>query len=441
MFFQVNAANLLYGYFFTSLVLLGFAEKASPIRRFWFAFLVSVVFQTLMVYVPYVLSGFTGLGAMLPYLTTPNPLFALLAYVLGIRILKISKYRLVHLVSVFYLFCLVLVCLSRAISFAFFVQTGGPHNYMLDAASVLCSASLSMVIYLAAIHLMRRKNAAVRIADSFVTKSLVKANLYMLLIVCLAYIAAVLPQVVRPNDPFAMFVTSLELSLSLVISILHISAKYQQMSLQNKEIHIQALRDAVERFRGIKHDFYNVLHTYSGYISLANMEDLKAYHEQLLSATVSAGEHMDALKKVDRHPAFAALLAIKREYAEHQNVHFRIAVIGSLENLYIEEIDMCRVVANLLDNAVEAAAESRRRRVGTLIETKRNGNILIVITNSIQSTVDMRRIADPGFTTKENHSGLGIGQVRKIVNKYPNCSMQFNSTDEEFSVYLEILSM
>lgn len=71
----------------------------------------------------------------------------------------------------------------------------------------------------------------------------------------------------------------------LIISVaLEYNAIYRR-NLINKNEHIAALEHSINDFRGIKHDFNNILQSYTGYISLKDYDKLEAYHRKMVDAT------------------------------------------------------------------------------------------------------------------------------------------------------------
>jgi two-component system sensor histidine kinase AgrC len=82
-------------------------------------------------------------------------------------------------------------------------------------------------------------------------------------------------------------------------------------------------------------------------------------------------------------------------------------------------LDFCKVLGVLLDNAIESAAESRKKYIELYAhELQGEDGITIEVINSYTGDIDKNRIFEDGFTTKENHTGFGLWEVRKIVEKY-----------------------
>lgn len=64
---------------------------------------------------------------------------------------------------------------------------------------------------------------------------------------------------------------------------------------------------------------------------------------------------------------------------------------------------------------------------------------LVIIENTYKDkNVDTERIFQKGISGKENHTGLGLWEVRQILNKNKNLSLYTSKNDKYFSQQLEI---
>lgn len=437
--FAVNAAYFVYGYMLTSVMLAAYGEKAPKRRIFWVVFLRYNVARSVVIYLPYALMGFDTLGLALPYLATPNPFFSLFYFFLQVKVLRLPKHRSVHSILIVYLSSLLTYCLNQYIQQTFFPQPAGkPYNYLLEIMAVGVTVLMHIGLYCLLFPVLRRKKIAMVLSDSLVVPSVPKKVARDFGIECLAYALVILVQVRHMGDPFGMMELPIIMGLSVVVGILALVWKVNRVELQNKSALINLLSSSIDQFRGIKHDFYNLLHTYSGFITIGSMEELQAYHEKVLGTVVSLGDQMDLNRKLEQNPALVALIAQKIKRANECDVYLRVMLLCNISRLYVEDMSICRVLGNLLDNAIEAAMESEARKAELLMETKPGGRVFIVVSNSTHSEVDVDAITVPGMTTKKGHEGLGLIQVRSILSKYPNCSLRVEYYENQFRTYIEI---
>ncbi|MDD2587189.1 MAG: GHKL domain-containing protein [Syntrophomonadaceae bacterium] len=118
------------------------------------------------------------------------------------------------------------------------------------------------------------------------------------------------------------------------------------------------------------------------------------------------------------HPALSALLNSKKIAPEKQGIDVAIAVKCELSDLDIPPGDICSIVGNLLENALEAAAEDNNPRVGIEFMQDHESFIIYISNNgaTIPQGVDIFKV---GFSTKTPEtSGYGLYVVQRLLNKY-----------------------
>lgn len=109
------------------------------------------------------------------------------------------------------------------------------------------------------------------------------------------------------------------------------------------------------------------------------------------------------------------ILNDKMRLSEQNNIQFTCK-IEDVDLQFIDNIDLTTIFANLLDNAIEACLDLQGEKLIILQVGAFNNLIVINIKNTMDETVsDMGIIMK---TNKKNHSGIGIPNVMKVVNKY-----------------------
>lgn len=111
-----------------------------------------------------------------------------------------------------------------------------------------------------------------------------------------------------------------------------------------------------------------------------------------------------------------------------------------LRTLKMKIYDFARILGILLDNAIEASKECDKKIINiTFREDSKNNRQLIIIENTYKNKkVDTEKIFEKGISEKENHTGLGLWEVRKIIKKNNNVNLFTSKTDTLFSQQLEL---
>ena len=77
---------------------------------------------------------------------------------------------------------------------------------------------------------------------------------------------------------------------------------------------------------------------------------------------------------------------------------------------------LCRLLGIYLDNAIEAAKETKKKIISIEIYEV-DKNINIVMTNTFDNTNDISKRNDKGFTTKGKGHGKGLYFAKKMLDK------------------------
>ncbi len=369
------------------------------------------------------------------FVTTPNPLYSLLFYNVGFRIIGFSKYRSIHLARLVYFYILLAYLLNQAVTVRFFAQSGSKYNYMLDAASILVCLVINLLLYFFIRLPVKHWHLMIRYTDSLPVKSLPLELTKNLLLYTLAYLGIV--GLTIAND-LAGYTYIQAFVLLLLVSLLIILLRFKQIlqsALQNRAIYLRILTNAMEDFAGLRHDFNNILQTYGGYLSIGELEKLKGYHKSLCSTTKFVEDKLDISRWNAQNPGLTATLLRKEEAAAQKQVHYIINVLCDIRHLFVEGSSLCFAVSEILNAAIESAGQSEARRVSFSIEEKKDASKLIVVTASTQTDA-------LGATQRAKQKDDIVDELfdsfRQHLESHRNVFYHISNYSGELSVYIEI---
>jgi len=197
-------------------------------------------------------------------------------------------------------------------------------------------------------------------------------------------------------------------------------------------------QDLIDGLRTFKHDYSNTLQTMRGYVEYNKIDKLKEMFEQVLDET-KAITTLDKLNpNTIKDPGLFGILSGKYQKAKEANLKMEVEIFGDIEGIDIEIFDLTRVLGILLDNAIEAAKNSKKRRI-TFMLTERKNEVSFEITNSFSGKkIDLDKIKEKGVSSKGKNRGLGLYKVEEIVNKYDSVQ---NTTQVEKDTFVQILTI
>ena len=215
----------------------------------------------------------------------------------------------------------------------------------------------------------------------------------------------------------------------------------EQEKLYNKTITI--LYDNIRDFR---HNFNNIIQAFGGFISNNNMEGLKTYYNEVLNASQISNNLAVLNPELINNPAVYSILSSKYYTAEEFGIKMNLEILLDLKNLNIKTYDLTLILGILLDNAIDAAKESDEKQIDVIIrkDNKASRDLFIIENSYANKDIDMDRIFEKGYTSKEDEDnqshGLGLWNVRKILKKNNNLNLFTSKDNKLFKQQLEIYS-
>ncbi len=233
------------------------------------------------------------------------------------------------------------------------------------------------------------------------------------------------------RDTHLYLILSVTLTVILIGCIVVLIRNYMKLIARN-----DALRESIDnlcklndKLRMDRHDYLNHLQIVYGLMELEEYEEMNAYLRKFYKELLKTGKAVKTSK-----PAINALLAAKSAEAEAKGIEFLIEVKSDLKKLGIEDWELCKVLSNLIDNAVKALddfeGEEKKLRVNITETPERY--IFSVEDNGPKIPESIREIIfKKGFSTrKEEGHGMGLAIVSEILNKSGG-DIELSSDEEE----------
>ena len=224
-------------------------------------------------------------------------------------------------------------------------------------------------------------------------------------------------------------------SISKVVKLSNTTKQLESAEEYNKTLHI--LHDNV---RGFKHDFDNIVTTIGGYINTDDIEGLKKYYVQLEQDCEKVNNLYLLNPDSINNPGIYNLLTSKYNEALEKGIDINLYFLMDLNELNMKIYEFGRILGILLDNAIEGAENSAEKIINISFrrEEKNKRNVISIENSYSNKDVDTEHIFNKGVTEKENHSGIGLWEVRRIISKNTNVNLFTSKTDDFFKQQLEI---
>lgn len=209
--------------------------------------------------------------------------------------------------------------------------------------------------------------------------------------------------------------------LSRQSEIMNREQQYEQQ-IKSQSKHLDEILVMQSQLKSFKHDMENHWIALKGYFE----------NEDYASGIKYIREINNSLENVNTidtgNIALDAIISTKKAIAIGKDIKFD-STVQVPEKLPIEAIDICVILGNALDNAIEACEKIREQekhiKLSVIYE---EDDILCKISNSISKGKKLSLKTTK--TDKENH-GFGLENIKQALSKY-NHVMKIDQTDNEF---------
>ncbi len=182
--------------------------------------------------------------------------------------------------------------------------------------------------------------------------------------------------------------------------------------------HCDEVENIYKQMRGWKHDYHNHIQYIKACVYMGEIDKLTEYCDTLendlktVDTVIKTGNVM-----VD------AILNSKLSLALTKNIEINAKAVVPT-NIDISDVDLCVLLGNLLDNAMEACKKDDNSKdyefnkpfIRVYISVK-GSQLYICVTNSTFGKVN--KVGNKFFTTKKSDThGFGLMRIDKICDKY-----------------------
>ena len=240
------------------------------------------------------------------------------------------------------------------------------------------------------------------------------------------------------------FILFILISSSLLKNLhIKIEVEAEKQKLEQQKKYIESLEKNNNEIRKFKHDFNNIILGLEGYITSNEVNNIKLrdyFYNNIKNLNTKIEldnivlSHLNNIKV----PSIKNLLTNKIISAQNNDFKVNISVEDEIDNFYVNEMQLSRILGIFLDNSLEAGLELDNNRFIELIILKANKTIVIQITNTFKNTnLDIDKINESGYSTKGENRGIGLSSANDIISKH---NMILNTRIED-NLFKQILTI
>lgn len=259
----------------------------------------------------------------------------------------------------------------------------------------------------------REHDVSVRKASIY---AVVINGMQIALMVCI-----ILVTVLLPGSPFnavmlevVVIVSALVVIWGAVVDIREaMSTKKLLGQLDDMDDTIDAMEQLNNTLRAQRHDFLNHLQVVYSLMEMGDYDEANAYIEKVYGKITAVSRVMKTA-----NPAVNALLQVKVGECEKAHIRAEVNILSAWKDLPVPGWEMCKVLSNLMDNAIDALEEmdGERRLTITLTEDLKAFRFSVSNNGPMIPVKSWQSIFQPGITTKVTGHGMGLYIVKKTLN-------------------------
>lgn len=225
--------------------------------------------------------------------------------------------------------------------------------------------------------------------------------------------------------PF-VFLSALTLLVAIAVLSKHEQLEQSARLAQMRELYYEGLQSKEAQVRMLRHDLRNHLNAIYGLLERGEIAQAQSYISQL-----TASPALHGVKRVCENELANAVLTCKLEELERLGLSADILVTLP-KALSVTDTDLCALLGNALDNAIEAAQKAEDKRITVRARADR-GMLMLRVENCCTDKPDLSK--GTLSTTKQDPEGHGFGVrgMQEIAARYGG-TLEMTVKDDRFEL-------
>lgn len=200
--------------------------------------------------------------------------------------------------------------------------------------------------------------------------------------------------------------------------------KLVEYQTEQSEQHLNEVRSIHREMRGYKHDFHHHLQTLKGYMQAGEYERVVSYIDELDEKL----QNVDTLLKTG-NVSLDAILSAKLAQAKSEDIAVTIKANVS-DKLTLTDVELCIIIANLLDNAIEACMDVDSERFMRIYIAMKGKMLYFSMLNSAGEKKSKK--GGIFVSNKAGIHGFGLRRAEAIIEEHGGWC-KYNSEDGAFT--------
>lgn len=194
----------------------------------------------------------------------------------------------------------------------------------------------------------------------------------------------------------------------------------------------EKLEDLTSEMNKFRHDYKNILVTMKEYIQKGDMQSLSLFFDkniEPLNRKLDKNNVNIASIKNIKNLEIKGILSSKIVKADELKIDIKVDVLNPIEDISIDIIDCCRILAIVLDNSIEASMQCENPKLEILIVNNKDYTSFTISNSYLNKIENISDLFKEGFSTKGNNRGIGLSNLKSILECYDNVYFNISAKD------------
>lgn len=219
--------------------------------------------------------------------------------------------------------------------------------------------------------------------------------------------------------------------------------QYKEKEKQNLKEYTTYLESNYNELRKFRHDYQNILTSLESFIEEDDFDRLKDYYYQSIQKTQCLMNKNDfKLSEISclEVTEIKSIVASKLLQSQWSGIDTELEVKEIINDINMDSVTLIRCLGIILDNAIEETKGNAEGFIRMAI-IKETQSISFIVQNTIKAghpkLFEMNR---SGFSTKGENRGLGLSNLKEMINQQMNVTLETLINDDCFIQKIEIAS-
>ncbi len=189
--------------------------------------------------------------------------------------------------------------------------------------------------------------------------------------------------------------------------------KVQQIRYEALEQEIQRTKDNNQERQKLIHDIKGNLAVLKNYLEQEDIDSAKAFLQEIFP-----GDHTKHVYRWSGYQILDMVISLRVEEAEKAGIRCEV-MCDQIQELTLQDIEVCSLFENLLTNAIEAQGEGFKGQKWINLEVRQKKNTLYIeITNPFEQDIVWDRGKIQTHKKDMGFHGIGLSIIHRIIEKH-----------------------